>query len=87
MAKNKGFASFEDVENDKPTKEIMKDADLKTNNKKNNGGRKPKEVKADKLIRVYITSEQKELLESHCSQVGMTESAFIRHLLIKDGVF
>lgn len=84
MATNKGFSAFDDLE-DKPVKEIMKGADLR--NKNNKGGRKPKDVKADKTIRVYVTTEQKDAIEEYCLRTGSSESTLVKQLLIKEGVF
>ncbi|SFM30887.1 hypothetical protein [Pelosinus propionicus] len=92
MARNTGKVGFTDVNslnepNDKIVKEIMKGADLKsTANNKNKGGRKTKEVKADKTIRVYVTEAQKILVEEYCLKTGMSESTLVKHLLIKEGV-
>ena len=83
MAKNK--IMFEDME--KPVKDIMKGAELKANTKVNRGGRKPKEIKADKTIRVYVTAEQKIALEGYCFKTGLSESTFLKQLLIEKEVF
>lgn len=91
MARNK-FTDINALDNpvaDQITQEIMKDADLQstTDNKHKRGGRKAKEVKADKLIRVYVTEPQKTLLEEYCSSRSMSESALVKQLLAKEGVF
>lgn len=49
-------------------------------------GRKPKEVKADKTIRVYVTNEQKMALENKCLQSGFSESTLIKQLLRENGI-
>ncbi|MBP2643679.1 MAG: hypothetical protein H6Q67_1566 [Firmicutes bacterium] len=89
MAKNSGFSSFADINEPthKVAKEIVKGADLTSNSIKNKGGRKPKAVKADKTIRVYVTEEQKNALEAYCLKVGLSESTLIKQLLLKEGVF
>jgi hypothetical protein len=86
MATNRGFSDFGDLE-DQQAKEIMKGADLKTAATFNKGGRKPKEVKANMTIRVYVSPEQKELLEEYCRGKGLSESTLVRQLLIKEGIF
>jgi len=91
MARNSNkftnVSTLDDDKNDKVTREIMDDADLKTVGGKGNGGRKPKEIKSDKLIRVYINSDQKKLLEAYCFRTGVTESSLVRQLLIEKEVF
>jgi hypothetical protein len=86
MATNKGFSAFDDLE-DTQAKEVMKGADLKTSSTFNKGGRKPKEVKANVAIRVYVSPEQKESLEEYCRGKGLSESTLVRQLLIKEGIF
>lgn len=50
-------------------------------------GRKPKEIKADKTIRVYVTNEQKMALEQHCFESGISESSLVNQLLRKAEIF
>lgn len=86
MATNKGFSAFDDLE-DTQAKEIIKGADLKTAATFNKGGRRPKEVKADKTVRVYVSAEQKELLEEYCRKNGLSESMLVRLLMVEKGIF
>jgi hypothetical protein len=90
MAKNKftDVSTLDNSETDKIAREIMDDADLKTttDNKHNRGGRKAKEIKADKTVRVYVTTDQKTAIELYCSKTGMSESMLVKQLLIKEGV-
>ncbi|MBP2657948.1 MAG: hypothetical protein H6Q69_980 [Firmicutes bacterium] len=86
MAKNQLFTQIDMNETDKRAKEIIKDAELKTSAGKNKGGRKPKEIKADKITRVYMTPEQKESLETYCEKTGISESTLVKQLLAKEGI-
>lgn len=90
MARNK-FTDVSTLEIEKITNEIMANADLKTtasvDERFTRGGRKPKDVKADKLVRVYITEPQKTALEKYCEKTGISESSLVKQLLIKEGVF
>jgi hypothetical protein len=86
VARNTGFAGIEDIDpTDKKAKEIVKGADLTTKSK-NKGGRKPKEFKADKVLRVYLTTEQKETVVRYCAKTSNSESTLIKQLLIKEGI-
>lgn len=83
MATNKGFSAFDEIE---PIKDIMKDADLITSSNVNKGGRKPKDIKANSVVRVYMVEEQKKAFADYCLENGTTESTFIKGLLLKEGI-
>jgi antitoxin component of RelBE/YafQ-DinJ toxin-antitoxin module len=40
-------------------------------------------VLARKIVKVYLTSEQKKLLEKICTSLGMDESEVLRYMLLE----
>lgn len=70
---------------DKVEGSILAGSDLKSL-PRNKGGRKKKEVKADVPVKMYVTPEEKTIIEAHCVKMRISESTLLKQLLVKEGI-
>ncbi|VBB08478.1 Hypothetical protein LUCI_3750 [Lucifera butyrica] len=75
------------VDTEKAEKAFLKGADMrKSANLHSKAGRKPKDVKADKPKRVYLTADQSKKVDAYCESIGLDFSPLVRQLLLKEGI-
>ncbi len=88
--KKPSFVNMDDVDGQQSQveKNVIKGAVL-NEKKKSNAGRKKKslEDKADEMMAVYFTAEQKEIVQTYTEKTSIPFSTLVKQLLTEKGIF
>lgn len=87
MVRNKTSFTFIDEKDATAQTEmdILKGASLHTR-QPSKAGRKPKEVKADASLKIYVTKEEKGKIDAYCDQNRISASTLVKQLLVKENL-
>ena len=77
---------IDDLEETQNVNKFLNNADLVNSKTHRKGGRKKKEARATELMAAYLTTEQKEKVQTYCDKIGIPFSTMIRQMLAEKGV-